>query len=261
MEPDRNDDGSAARPSQKMAPLGRDKLARLVVVGSFLTLFMLAGALVSFATHGSTDGAAAAAEKAFNAILPVLAGWVGTVLAFYFSSANQESILESTIGRGPGKLPPASEAVSTKMIAALSIFGTQDLKKVAPETIRISDLRKTFSEPLPNNAKVTRLFFTENGVFKYVLHSSTLNAYIADVGPSAADSGTLADLLKIQKIVDEISKLVVFVAGKATVGDAKKALDRVSGAQDVIVTATGNATEPMLGWMSNVDLTKALQVA
>jgi hypothetical protein len=43
--------------------------------------------------------------------------------------------------------------------------------------------------------------------------------------------------------------------------DTKAELDKVSGAQDVIVTPTGNATESMLGWLPNVELTKVLQVS
>jgi hypothetical protein len=68
-------------------------------------------------------------------------------------------------------------------------------------------------------------------------------------------------MLADEETLSQISKLVVFVAGTATLGDAKTALDKVAGAQDIIVTATGNSTEPMLGWLSNIDLIKALQVS
>ena len=64
---------------------GRDRLARYVVVGSFLTIFLLCSVMVALRDDKDT---AIIAKDAFNVILPVLAGWVGTVLAFYFSSAN-----------------------------------------------------------------------------------------------------------------------------------------------------------------------------
>jgi hypothetical protein len=67
-------------------------------------------------------------------------------------------------------------------------------------------------------------------------------------------------LLKDQDLINQISKLVVFVSAAATLADAKAALDKVTGAQDIFVTPTGNAIEPMIGWLSNVDLTKALTV-
>ncbi len=69
---------------------------------------------------------------------------------------------------------------------------------------------------------------------------------------------TFADMLADEETLQQVSKLVVFVSAATTLADAKMALDKVRGAQDIIVTPSGNATDPMLGWLSNVDLTKAL---
>jgi hypothetical protein len=66
---------ATARASQ----VGRDRLAMLVVVGSFITLLLLVSALVGLANQTSSGEAA---KTAFTTVLPVLAGWVGTVLAF-----------------------------------------------------------------------------------------------------------------------------------------------------------------------------------
>ena len=242
--------GSAA----PYVPRGRDKLARLVVVGSFLTLFALVFMLVCLAQSENKE-ASEAAKNAFTAVLPVLAGWVGTVLAFYFSAASQEASLDKVIsqsGVGPGPSAP----VSSKMIPYASIVELQDLSKNKPENISIENLQKAFEAPLPNGAKVTRLLFVENGVFKYILHIGALNAF--RVKPSAG--ATFAAMLLDEDTLHQISKLVVFVAANASLGDAKAALDKVNGAQDIIVTGSGSSTEPMLGWLSNIDLTKALQV-
>jgi hypothetical protein len=51
---------------------------------------------------------------------------------------------------------------------------------------------------------------------------------------------------------------VAFVSGAATLADAKAAMDGIPGAQDIIVTKTGDATGDMIGWISNVDLVKLL---
>jgi hypothetical protein len=252
---------SSSDPTPKPPLLGRDRLARMVVVGSFLTLFLLAGVLVSFASHGGgSDSAAEAAEKCFNAILPVLASWVGTVLAFYFSATSQDSankILGDTFNKVSGVTPPSDERVSTRMIPTPKIIGTIDLGKDRPEQVTIGDLRRGF-EKTESRPAITRLFFLERDVFKFVLHSSTLYAFIVKTG--ASDDGTFADLLKDQDTAYQISKLVVFVSTNATLGQTKTALEGVDGAQDVVVTPTGNGTESMLGWISNVGLTKALTV-
>src|SRR5437762_13922656 len=69
--------------------LSRDRLALVVVIGSFLTIFGLVFAVLVLAETNSSS-ASQAAEKTFNTILPVLAAWVGTVLAFYFSARSNE---------------------------------------------------------------------------------------------------------------------------------------------------------------------------
>jgi len=229
---------------------GRDRLARVVVVGAFLTLFLLVAALITL-SQGPDTPASEAAEKAFNSILPVLAGWVGTVLAFYFSSASQEhtnAILDKTIGRVSGG--GSRTTVAEKMIPFSSIRGVMNLHKDKPDQISLASLQETSDE-----MKATRLLFVERGVFKYLMHISTLNKFFVKTGNA---EGSFATMVADEDFAAEISKLVVFVSAATTLADAKTALDTVVGAQDIIVTGSGNATEPVLGWLSNVDLVKAL---
>ncbi|MFZ0609183.1 MAG: hypothetical protein WAM75_16070, partial [Xanthobacteraceae bacterium] len=193
---------------------------------------------------------------AFNTILPVLAGWVGTVLAFYFSSASLErtsATLDKAIAQSGGNSDQSALA-SEKMIPLSAISAVQDLGTNPPDKISIATLQSAF------NDSVTRILFVENSVFKYIVHISTLNAFLVGKDSNPAQL-TFADMLQDPNVLNQISKLVVFVSANTTLADAKSALDKVSGAQDIIVTATGNATAPMLGWLSNVDLIKALQVS
>ena len=238
------------------ALLERYYLARLVVVGSFLTLFLLVGTLIALAQNNS--GASDTAKNAFTAILPVLAGWVGTVLAFYFSAASQErtsASLDKVIGQAAGTPGPGA-LISEKMVPVSSVVALQKLEdKGGPKGISMDDLRTAFKATLPSGSNITRLLFTENGVFRYVLHIGTFNAFQVQ----HPDAQTFADLLADEETLRQVSKLVVFVSAGTTLADAKAALDKVTGAQDIIVTGSGNATEPMLGWLSNVDLIKTLQ--
>jgi hypothetical protein len=246
---------TSGRRSRSAGQRGRDQIARLVVVSSFLIVFLLIATLIALAKFKAADAVSSAAEKAFNAILPVLAGWVGTVLAFYFSSASQEhtnDILDKAMERAAGR-PVDGTLVSAKMILVSKILGLQKLEVTKPSTLGLTALRALFS------GKLTRLMFLENGAFKYLLHVGTLDKFLtkAPANPAA----TFEDLLKDSDIVTEISKLVVFVPFESTLAEAKAALDKVAGAQDIIVTATGNPTEPVIGWLTNNDLTKALVVS
>lgn len=233
--------------------LGRDRIARLVLVGSFLTLF----ALIAAVLYGAESDSEEAAENIFNLVLPVLSGWVGTVLAFYFSAASQERTSESLdkvldqAAAGPGHSTPISE----KMLPMASIRHVQVLSdQNGPDKISLTDLDDIF-DPDKKKDSATRILFLQDGLFKYILHVGTFNTFYRKHG---AGSPTLADMLKDESTLRQISKLVAFVPVTATLAEAKAALDSVSGAQDIIVTTSGSSSEPMLGWLSNVDLTKAL---
>jgi hypothetical protein len=55
---------------------------------------------------------------------------------------------------------------------------------------------------------------------------------------------------------DFIQKTIAFVAQDRTVADAKAAMEQIPGCQDVIVTKTGDKAEPMIGWLSNIDISR-----
>jgi hypothetical protein len=281
---------------------GRQRLAFLVVIGSFLTIFLLVGALLSIAELSTSNlHASDLAEKTFNVILPVLAGWVGTVLAFYFSAQSMErasASLDKAIASGS---PADGKTASEIMVPRGQIKELIDLDKEGEKAdeLNLSVLRGRFTgpsggelkppaatatpagetppaapaaigspppSPAPDDTQrspqvpavpVTRLIFVNGAVFRYVLHISTLNAFLVK---RASDVATLTfeTLRSDPDMLRQISRLVVFVSAATTLKDVKVALDRVPGAQDVIVTATGNSSDPMLGWISNVDLVKTL---
>lgn len=238
---------------------GRETIARVVVVASFCTIFLMVTVLIVLARGNAGSAASGAAEKAFNAILPVIAGWVGTVLAFYFSSASQDhtnEIFDKAIERAAPR-PGDGVAVSAKMLPLAKVLHLHDLKdKSASETL-LSDLRREF-ETKVDGITVTRLLFLERGVFKYVVHVGALNAFLVNIPDAQRGALSLAELVKDETILNQVSKLVVFVSAMTTLADAKVAIEKLTGAQDIIVTPTGNPSEPVLGWLTNADLSKAL---
>lgn len=258
--------GSAGR-LRSAGQIGRDQIARMVVVASFLTVFLLVSTLVALAKFEAGTAASGVAEKAFNAILPVLAGWVGTVLAFYFSSASQEhttDILDKAMERASSGRTVDGTLASAKMIPRSKILRLRELRDNtnAPDQLLLSTLQSDFDSADAEH-RITRLMFLDGEAFKYVLHVGTLNKFIARPSAGTLESRplTFGDLLKDQAIATEISTLVAFVSVASTLAEAKAALDKVPGAQDIIITATGNPTEPVIGWLTNVDLTKALTVS
>jgi hypothetical protein len=264
---------------------GRQQLARMVVIGSFLTIALLVAMLLAIAQLGTSQRAADLAEKAFNAVLPVLASWVGTVLAFFFSSQSLERTSNSldkaiTAASGAGDGKTAAEV----MIPLGQIRQLIDLQKEPATTLTLAALQARFKGlPAPlapaatptasatpaapaavappaktggTDAAVTRLVFVDSNVFRYVMHSSALNEYL--VSHPGSETAPFDQMRQDPDTLQKISRLVVFVSASTSLSEARAALDRVAGAQDIIVTATGNSSEPMLGWITNIDLVKLL---
>jgi len=58
---------------------------------------------------------------------------------------------------------------------------------------------------------------------------------------------------------DLVVKSISFIAENATLGQAKQVMEETPNCQDVFVTATGNPIEPIIGWLTNVDIQKYLK--
>ncbi len=247
---------AASRQAPSAGEFRRYRLARTVVVGSFLTIAALVFALLVIAAQNNQN-ATNIADKTFTTVLPVLAAWMGTVLAFYFSAQSQDRTsdsLDRMISQAAAA-PTPGVAISEKMIPFVSIKELYDLSKRRPDQIKLSELQGKFD--LNAVPPITRLIFHDNGVFRAVLHIGELNRVLTS---GKTPDNTFDDLLKDPESLMRISKLVVFVSPSTTLAEAKTKLEAVAGAQDIIVTDTGDASGRILGWLSNTDLTKALTV-
>lgn len=265
--PDRAD-GTVHLPAQTLTsrdgePDSRLRLALIVTVGSFLIVSLLIVVIVVLAafSNGANGTAAPAvqmAEKIFTVLLPVLAGWVSTVLTFYFQSRaldRTQDSLENAVRRvgAPGS-DATTVSVREKMIPMASIRGAYDLTVTPPDKIAISELQTRLGPETGNS----RLIFHEALVFRHVLHVSELNRYIASLSQDErGQTQTFADFLQDTARLDQVSRKVAFVEPAASLAAARSALDAVSGAQDIIVTANGKPDSAMQGWLTNVDLLKA----
>ena len=105
--------------------------------------------------------------------------------------------------------------------------------------------------------KITRIPVVDsNGVVLYIVHQSGLFKFIAE---KALAGGAGIEKLTLQELVDDAELKnwvtnIVYIPEGASVADAKMKMDEQKGCQDLIVTKTGGKTEPMLGWMTNVDI-------
>jgi hypothetical protein len=115
---------------------------------------------------------------------------------------------------------------------------------------------------------ITRIpIMDENNVVSGVIHQSLLYKYIASRSIELQkqhqhfdfDAATLQDLLDNDDMGALVSESLAFVQLNFTVADAKRAMDQTENCQDVFVTQTGTREGRLLGWLTNVDVSRLME--
>lgn len=207
----------------------------------------------------------------FHALLPVLGTWVGTVLAFYFSRENFVTAAATTqklVGQlSDQKLQQAG--ARSVMIPFTRIMGLNMTKDMTEADITVESLRDMIK---PHGARVPLLtrvpIFTHDRLVKYVIHQSTIYEFLAQQylakktetakAPTEEKKATLKDLIEHNDFREETQRFA-FVPAYASLADAKAAMEKVDGCMDVFVTQNGGSNEPVLGWISNVEIARYSQ--
>jgi len=120
------------------------------------------------------------------------------------------------------------------------------------------DLHKDVMERF--NDMITRLpIFVDTDAVKYVIHESTANKFLVkQLSPNPGVKLTLQSLVS-----DPDGKLVTalaFVAESASLADAQDAMKKVDRCQDIFVTRTGQSGEAVLGWITNAEIAKNVEL-
>lgn len=106
---------------------------------------------------------------------------------------------------------------------------------------------------------ITRLpVLDDTGALRYIVHRSLIKEFVA--GWQGSHSPTLADFAQNTDNYALIFEAVAFVSQSAPIGDAKKAMEDIPRCQDVIITTNGRRDEPVIGWLTNVDLGRLTRV-
>ena len=98
---------------------------------------------------------------------------------------------------------------------------------------------------------------------KYVLHRSTIDAFVAPKKrPPDVDESTLSlkDLLEDAKLKDYIGNSFLPLASDGTLADAKDLLDKNPQCLDILVTQDGTKNGIVAGWITNVMVLNAATI-
>ena len=201
-------------------------------------------------------------------VLPVVAGWVGTVLAFYYGKENFEA--------GTKSVTTAAQALTSKEKLAATLAGSlgkarSDFKALVltkeesadPKKVRLDRVEKEFTPASQKDKPYERLPVLLPGDLPYmVVHRSTLNSFLVD--QNKADPTKNIQDYTLGNLYDKVDylplKSFVTVAPDATAAQAKTEMEKIENCSDVFVTVDGKVTSAVIRWVTNVDLLKAAEV-
>jgi heme/copper-type cytochrome/quinol oxidase subunit 2 len=199
----------------------------------------------------------------FAAIVPVVAAWVGTVMAFYFGKENFKAATDSMsqIARqftsqdklGQTQVEQIGKAIGD--VAPLQLEASD-----TPETITLDTLSGKMTAKAPPFERLPVL--KSDGTPLMVVHRSILNDFLLTKKEAEPDKKTadfkLSDLVAAYSWLTEDS--FVTVGPVASAADAKTKMAQHKGCADVFVTQDGTSATPVTRWITNVDLLQAAQV-
>jgi hypothetical protein len=67
---------------------------------------------------------------------------------------------------------------------------------------------------------------------------------------------SLKDFLNHKNMEGLVGKTFAFVSISDSLADAKKRMEALKNCQDVFVTDDGSEDKPVLGWLTNIEITK-----
>jgi hypothetical protein len=240
----------------------RGQLAQAFAYGGVATVLAL-GAVAIFFSKGDQGEQA---RNVLSTILPLVGTWVGTVLAFYFAKDNFESASRSTkelLGTLDERL--RTVPVTTAMIpidkATVRKLGANEKPDDLVLQNLADEMRAAQRQRLP--------ILTAGGSPCLIFHLSTITDYLSKIAatpqpanapPLDLKTKTVKNLRDEAKDLYEMATAFTCVAKQATLADAKTKMEAIKSCADVFVTESGQPSEPVLGWITNVEIRLRSQV-
>lgn len=196
---------------------------------------------------------AASAQSVFNTTLPLIGTWVGTVLAFYFTSHNFDAAAKNA-REMVNQLTPKEKLQSIivkdvwiPMENATTLTLDKDAENgVNLMTKMIAKLEKKDYQRLP--------ILDMDGRVKYVVHRSLIDRFVVQCVRDKKDPQTLtlANMLEDEDLKKVLTGSFKTLRATSNLAEAKEFIDKIETCQDVFATEDGTAKTKALGWVTNV---------
>ena len=187
-------------------------------------------------------GDASKAQNVLNSVLPLFGTWVGTVLAYYFSRENFEAASTSA-----ERLLTKEERLRSIPVASVmirKIFSFSDLRT------KVQDIFKKLTR---KDAKRYLPILKPSGALEALLYREGIMSYLYDIPNADRPKKKLSDLLREKP---ELKQDAAFVGEKGTLAEAKEALEKIENCKVVLVTASGDPKETVVGLLTSTDIVR-----
>ncbi len=236
--------------SERQEATHRWRLALIITILSIAGIAVVASLVIAFASDKG-----AASQNVLASVLPLLAAWVSTVLAYYYSS---ESIGAAT--RSVKELVSPEEKLKAilardKMIKLhdMVYFTYTDELKVQEMLDKLKASGKGLRFPFLGDKKQPQFILHKSAIDEALVERSRAGDAIAEL--------TLKDLLEKVAGLKELAEGSFGVVGEdATLADAKLVMQSVKNAQDVFVTDNGRKDGTVVGWITNWTIEQSSRV-
>ncbi len=212
----------------------RFKLAVWTLGIGILMMFLLATFMVIMSSDHDISS-----KKAFDSLVPLIATWIGAIIAFYFGRENFEAA-QKQIQKILDKDTLDNIEVKNVMIN----LSTMVFKKPVMVNTPLSE----YSDFLKGIDKTRLPLLDDNGSPQYILHKSTIDdALIKD------QAATLQVLLtnNTGQFGFNQPKGFVTVSQTVTLEEATKKMKDMENCHDIFVTDTGEGSGKVVGWITD----------
>ncbi len=231
----------------------RTILTNIVVISGFILLTLLSIIIICIAAK--QDKPLEGAKWVFNAIVPLVASWVGAVIAFYFGRDNYEAATENALALNRETLDDIN--VENIMINFKTIV-SQKVDKKDYDKIKLVDLINLYNKIEKDRIPILSLNLRP----QFMIHRSTMIEYKQSKGENSEDL-TLKDIIEDNPnsfSCDE-PKGFITVTKNTHLKDAIEKMNKIKDCEDILITDNGKETGRVLGWLTNSLINRFLNVA
>ena len=230
---------------------------------TFLTIWIVTAGLIIIVIFGllivtnkCTINDCARAEDTFNIIVPIIASWIGTVLAFYFGRENFESATDRILQLSKDSLddiPVEQMMISRRTMIYLKWDGKNHSSPGGKVRETIKEIIEFYEEI--SKDRIPILDKSLNPIS--MLHLSTLK----DVSENEKEDSLQSFLEKSEDLYRyNTTKGYITVKPKLSLEEATRRRLDIKDCRDIFITTDGSNKGEVLGWITDSLATRFLSL-